>query len=170
MVIDQVHVRCYAVHEAEDDAPVPGYAHAPLVAPVASQRVQPVAGNVHVPRPQRNVQVRQDAPNTWSQGRGDSACITPPEECPQSLVLDNYTSIVTRYMPCCNLSERVIRLVRCGRVERCGSPLAEVKASLYRQLGVGMVTMIAVLNTMFLSCRTHLLIYLTTYSIRYVFT
>ena len=101
----------------------PGYAHAPLVAPVASQRVQPVAGNVHVPRPQRNVQVRQDAPNTWSQGRGDSACITPPEECPQSLVLNNYTSIVTRYMPCFNLSERVIRLVRCGRVERCGSPL-----------------------------------------------
>ena len=33
-----------------------------------------------------------------------------------------------------------------------------------------MATMITVLNTMFLSCRTHLLIYLTTYYIRYVAT
>ena len=42
--------------------------------------------------------------------------------------------------------------------------VGEVKAALYRQLWLmGVGTMIAILNTMFLSCRIHLLIYLTTY-------
>ena len=115
VVIDQVHVHRHAIHEAEDDTPVPGYAHALLVAPVARQRVQPVAGNIHIPRPQRSVQVRQDTPNTRSQDRRDSAHVTPLEECPQSLVLDNYTGIVTRYMPRYNLLGRATRMVRSGR-------------------------------------------------------
>ena len=46
----------------------------------------------------------------------------------------------------------------------CCKPLAKSRRALYRQLWLmGVGTMIAILNTMFLSCRIHLLIYLTTY-------
>lgn len=48
MVVDQVHVHCLAIDKAEDNVPVARNVHAPLPAPVTLQRMQPVAGQLHV--------------------------------------------------------------------------------------------------------------------------
>ena len=77
MVIDQVHVHRFALDKAEDNAPVARDAHAPLLAPVALQRMQLVAGQVHVLGRLRRRQFCQDATDTASQGLRYQSGIVP---------------------------------------------------------------------------------------------
>lgn len=65
MVVDQIHVHHLAIDEAEDDPPVSGYAYAPLATQVASQRMQPVAGSVHVPWFTRRLKRVQHTPDAF---------------------------------------------------------------------------------------------------------
>ena len=95
VAIDQSHIHRRAIYEAEDYAPVSGNPYAPLSPTVTLQRMQVVAGQVHVCRLHRGVQVRQDAPNPRSKGCGNAAGVSPREERQQPLVCDVDMETVT---------------------------------------------------------------------------
>ena len=77
------------------NAPVSGNPHSPLSTTVTLQRMQVVAGQVHVCRLHRGVQVREDAPNPRSKSCGDAAGVSPLEGCQQPLVCDVDMETVT---------------------------------------------------------------------------
>ena len=82
MVINQVHVHRLSLDKAEDNAPVARDAHAPLPAPVALQRMQPVARQFHVLGRLRRRQFRQDY-----DGYGGSGVAAPVGHRPARLVV-----------------------------------------------------------------------------------
>ena len=76
VVVDQVYFHHLAIYEAEDNEPVAEYAHTLLPAPVALQRMQPVAGQVHVLGRLRR-QLCQDATDTAGQELRQQSGIIP---------------------------------------------------------------------------------------------
>ena len=101
VVIELVHVHCHAIHEAEDDTPVPGYAHAPLVAPVARQRVQPVAGNFFFSSPSSQRPGLTGFPRIRGTRTAGIRRTSPRSKNARSpLCLITIRVSVTRYMPC----------------------------------------------------------------------
>ena len=95
MVVDQGHTNRHAVLETEDDTPVSGSPHAPLAPAVAGQRVQTIAGEIHVSRLHGGVQVRQDTTNPWYQRCREATGVPPLVERQEPLVSDLDTVTVT---------------------------------------------------------------------------
>ena len=77
VVINQVHVHRLSFDKAEDNTPVARAAHAPLPAPVALQRMQPVAMQSHALGRLRRRPFRQDATDTEGQVLRQPSGIVP---------------------------------------------------------------------------------------------
>ena len=111
VVVDQGHANGYPALEAEDDSPVAGNPHAPVASTIAGQRVQTIAGQIHVSRLCRSIKVRQDTPNPRDERRREAAGLAPPVEGQEPLVNDLDVVTVTRCMTCDTTQRRGARHV-----------------------------------------------------------
>ena len=109
MIIDKVNVSHIAAVKSKDYPPVSGHTNGPLPREIPSQRVEPVAGQIHIARPTGHIQPGEDAFDPVNEfGRDAAAVSLVVQSCHSTMSeTEDHTLCVTYHLSGVNTSRQV---------------------------------------------------------------